>query len=750
MKKPVTYNSGAQTDFGIKHGNLEVGNLDADYGSDLGGLTWYNSLDTDAQYVIYSNTFDLGLTDEPSALPVFWQTDDRTDLNVLKIINGLPSRRGEIPFTNAADAMTWVNNSNRYYFLTTGGQSWLSVVNVSYSNNYFYAVLDYASNRASLIDSGVNSSDWYVDYTYPITNSGYALMYGNGDDGHRVHYITSDGSTIEDYTTPDYISWDRDDFDGVLIGTNDITSGIYKYFNGTSVYTYSYDPAYQSVQILWDYDAVTSNKYATLQVQDSNTNTCSIYVLNSATGELSVSISDYNYIDYNLEYILGYAFDSIVEITYNNTTNIYTGLRIINPVTLIAEVDEDLTIYNVTNYSNQFYGLNKYSTLFYNNGDTNVNWLIYDYNSTGNHLSQFTHARGSNFNWYNNHYNSLYNVRSYDRDMMAYSFYSSNSNYIDGIDYYEYLDILALGATGGTPSFYTFAANQITGTTRGYRSIETGSAVFFMATVDNDFGVLTFKDNGTSHFEVLINKTGIDSTDSDTFGDKFYIAPYDSYIKYSINELTSQTLTVLDKNGETVDFFTFTGTTGYNNQVNLNTYDDYGVLYVYNTNDTTQAKYFNDNNVFTGIGYYSNRENVDNTYMSDTFKTTGHIVLSDSGTGKMRVINQSNVSPEFDFPLDYDNGYDLLVGSQNFMFAYGNNVGHIIVKLYNFSGNVLQTLDIPSGYINNYYESDTRMGVEVSDAGQYTLYMLTPTTMQSVTYDNREASTANDIEQFWC
>jgi hypothetical protein len=143
-------------------------------------------------------------------------------------------------------------------------------------------------------------------------------------------------------------------------------------------------------------------------------------------------------------------------------------------------------------------------------------------------------------------------------------------------------------------------------------------------------------------------------------------------------------------------------------------------------------------------------DNVDNTYMSDTFKTTGHLVLINTSLGKMRVINQSNVSPEFDFPLDYDNGYDLNVGSQNFMFIYGNNVGHTVALLYDFSGNVLQTLDTPLTNINYEFYADTRMGVEFIDGGQRVRYMLTPTTVQSVTYDYQEDSTPNDIEVYWC
>ena len=47
--KPVTFNNGVQTTFGEKRGLNEVGLSTGDFGSNLGGLKWYNSLDPSSQ-----------------------------------------------------------------------------------------------------------------------------------------------------------------------------------------------------------------------------------------------------------------------------------------------------------------------------------------------------------------------------------------------------------------------------------------------------------------------------------------------------------------------------------------------------------------------------------------------------------------------------------------------------------------------------------------------------------------------------
>jgi len=70
--KVVAYNSGSVTAYGTKYGNLEVGTVANDYRKNTGGLTWYNSPNFGNDYVMISNTYDLGLSTQGNAKPLFW------------------------------------------------------------------------------------------------------------------------------------------------------------------------------------------------------------------------------------------------------------------------------------------------------------------------------------------------------------------------------------------------------------------------------------------------------------------------------------------------------------------------------------------------------------------------------------------------------------------------------------------------------------------------------------------------------
>ncbi|MFN6038956.1 MAG: hypothetical protein ACK452_10855, partial [Bacteroidota bacterium] len=73
-----------------------------------GGLTWYNGPDSTNQYVVYSDTYSLGMTTLANAKPVCWASGDMTDANILRMINTLPTRYNQAPFTTIDSALAWV------------------------------------------------------------------------------------------------------------------------------------------------------------------------------------------------------------------------------------------------------------------------------------------------------------------------------------------------------------------------------------------------------------------------------------------------------------------------------------------------------------------------------------------------------------------------------------------------------------------------------------------------------------------
>ena len=115
--KVVAYNSGSVTAYGTKYGNLEVGTVANDYRKNTGGLTWYNSPNFGNDYVMISNTYDLGLSTQGNAKPLFWVATNNNDF--LTIVNKLHDNRNVAPLVTVADAINWVNASNKYYLINT-------------------------------------------------------------------------------------------------------------------------------------------------------------------------------------------------------------------------------------------------------------------------------------------------------------------------------------------------------------------------------------------------------------------------------------------------------------------------------------------------------------------------------------------------------------------------------------------------------------------------------------------------------
>lgn len=118
MNKPTAVNmTGIQTPYGTKHDNIEIGDASIDYSNNDSGLIWYNSPDTAGKYVIFSAANDNGYM---TATPLFWVCN-QTDDELVRLVNGLPNRRGEIPFTTAIQATDWLASEPNYYLSEDAG-----------------------------------------------------------------------------------------------------------------------------------------------------------------------------------------------------------------------------------------------------------------------------------------------------------------------------------------------------------------------------------------------------------------------------------------------------------------------------------------------------------------------------------------------------------------------------------------------------------------------------------------------------
>lgn len=148
-RRPIAFNNGVKTSNSIKKNKVDVGIKTDNYSNNPGGLTWFNGPDSTSQYVIYSDTYSLGMTTLANAKPVCWATGDLTDANILKTINGLPTRHNQAPFTTVSSALAWVAASTIFNIVSG------TIADIVTDGLVFN--LD-ASQKGSYPGSGVN---WY-------------------------------------------------------------------------------------------------------------------------------------------------------------------------------------------------------------------------------------------------------------------------------------------------------------------------------------------------------------------------------------------------------------------------------------------------------------------------------------------------------------------------------------------------------------------------------------------------------------
>jgi hypothetical protein len=193
-RRPIAFNNSSKSANSIKKNKVEIGIASANYASNPGGLTWFNGPDSTSQYVIYSDTYSLGMTTLANAKPVCWASGDLTDANVLRMINTLPTRNNQAPFTTVASALAWVNASTVFNAISGTLENIVTdslVFNLDASQKGSYTGSDTiwydlaGGSTATLANgavyssgnSGIMSFDGVNDYV----NSGYDLSWNNSN-----------------------------------------------------------------------------------------------------------------------------------------------------------------------------------------------------------------------------------------------------------------------------------------------------------------------------------------------------------------------------------------------------------------------------------------------------------------------------------------------------------------------------------------------------------------------------------------
>jgi hypothetical protein len=117
MGIPMAYNTGTTNTYTEK--TVKRGTIALNPGPSLApSYNWFNGVDvTSSQYLIYSDTYTTGQATQSNSRPTAWTTPDLSDTSLLSLINTLPERVGQTPFTYTPVALKWLHQSGRYFLL---------------------------------------------------------------------------------------------------------------------------------------------------------------------------------------------------------------------------------------------------------------------------------------------------------------------------------------------------------------------------------------------------------------------------------------------------------------------------------------------------------------------------------------------------------------------------------------------------------------------------------------------------------
>jgi len=196
MPNLVAYNSGNTISNSIQFGTIV---MDVNGDVNQGSLNWCPDFGICNQYLIVTDTYTNGETNQLNARPMGFQTSGLTDLALIDGINKLAASKSEGPFGTLSDAMNWAIYEG--YFVTN--QEYPTIVTsgcvLNLDSNFppsYPLVFDTwydltGNNNTGLLNNGItynsslrgslllNGTDQYVSFSattdIPVGNSNYTI-----------------------------------------------------------------------------------------------------------------------------------------------------------------------------------------------------------------------------------------------------------------------------------------------------------------------------------------------------------------------------------------------------------------------------------------------------------------------------------------------------------------------------------------------------------------------------------------------
>ena len=600
-------------------------------------------------------------------------------------------------------------------------QNYMQLGNVSGQTTFSLGFLNFNDFTAEVIDLGVDTTYWNINNWYPLSESGTLLDFRNDGFTERLAlFLDVNGNVVEQFSATTFDS-NSGVLDGRIAYFQDPDGGLLYWFNGQSVYQYTYDPNTENLNIQrdWDDTCLDGSFFFILTNSDNNTS-YSYKVNNNGSTELINSWDSTVEQRYYGTYYSSNYFYELSQLISGDTIN---SLRIYDTSgNELADLSITPNTYNQWNL--QWYGDKSFNIIMWNNLDANIDYLIYNYNGVTDYVSSTTHVRGVNYT----NINVLFETKFFPDDAptggIFMLLFNGLGTYYNGGGYeVSYLDIIYRLENQTELTTYTFQNSGLNDKT--FYPYSWGNKTFytFCSTGDTNSAILSITEDGVNITSTNVSYNVINGTNLYWFGD---------YFNYSYNTEGNQIVNnLLFLNGDVIDTLELLTPVGYN------IWTSYETLYMTNYEDG----YYVNNQVtgYTQTEVYNDIDTSNSYYTQEYYYTNSNILLYNSQNSTARVLTKDSLSNQFSLPED-SGERNLRIGRNNFLYVFLTNSNNLRVNLYNFNGALLNSILVEDDYWSDVYAVKDRYVVKNSIDGQYLLTMISDNEVKQITIDNQYTS----------
>jgi len=628
----------------------------------------------------------------------------------------------ELPYGNFTISST---TYDYVYTLTVSqpygeNQDYMYLGNVSGQTTYSLGFLNFNDFSAEIIDLGVDTTYWNENNWYPLSESGSMLDFRNDGNTERlVLFLDVNGNVVDQFSATTF-----DSLSGILDGRiayfQDPDGGLFYWFNGETVYQYTFDPNTETLDIQWDWDATCLDNTFVFILRNTGTTTSTSYRVRP-----NGSVQPIDSWDYNLEtryYGLYYSSKYFYEFSFLNVDDTVSSIKIYNTSGGLVYYPEFLSeTYN--NWSINWYGNQSFNIILWNDMDDSVDYLILNHDCLNDISSDTTHAK-PNYPNRSIQTDTLYFPNDVPVGGIFIHFYNTTGTFFPGGGYeIDYLDIVY--KLENQESLQTYVFTNTGDNTKKFYIYGYGNKNYntYCSTGGTNSSIFSINNDGVKITPTEQNINEITNVDYDDFGEYYVL----------VNSVGDNSYFYLSLNGNIEDTLTLDTSSGYDFT------SRFEVFYVENSS----TAYYVNNLVtgFTQTGYYNSTSTPTSYYNKDYYYRPEHFLVFNTANGLARVLSNNKLYNGFSLPLSYNDSSERRIGRDKFIYVYNDNSDNTRINLYDFNGALLNsTLVNITGWDYVYAVKDRYVVVQDTIDGQRLLTMISKDEVKQITIDNQYSS----------